>query len=251
MQWVLTADEFTHVWHNETGRDRRPHPIDLTPRGTAGSERARTALALDDRFPTNGDPDLTATIRFLARSDVTRITACGDELGGIGNPAGDQPNRHLAVAVAYGAWGAVLYSGPGQLTVHACHARSIGRYLVTAIRSGSSAPPNERRRVPAGSTPELRESRDTVLAPPTWIPTGSRGPAEQMRRSLRRPLDARGLLTVTMAPDDPMSPPPAHRTWLDITGDGRYLLNTGSDLVLTPIDEPGLATELLRLAGIS
>ena len=57
-------------------------------------------------------------------------------------------------------------------------------------------------------------------------------------------------LTVTVEPENPMSPPTRHRSWLDFTGDGRYLLTTSHELTLTPVTDEDFADQLLRLAQI-
>ncbi|MET8795320.1 ESX secretion-associated protein EspG [Nocardia sp. NPDC004568] len=233
MNWVFTPDEFGHIWQTETGLDRRPHPIDLAPRATVTTESAWAALALDSRFPPNGDADLTGTLRFLARTDVTRVTVFGDEFDGDRR----RPDPILALAVAFGNWGAVIRAYSGQVSVTACHARNIGKHLATAL--GPAGP---------GTLPAMREPREAVLCPDPGRPQPGR--AERLREILHRPIDARGFLTVAVAPEDPMSPPPVHRTWLDFTGDGRYLLAAGSHLALTPVGESDLAAELTRLARI-
>ncbi|WP_459550064.1 ESX secretion-associated protein EspG [Nocardia sp. X0981] len=237
MEWVFTPDEFGHVWQVETGLDRRPHPIDLAPAGTAATESARSALDLERRLPANGDPDLTGTLRFLARTDVTRITVFGDEFDGEQR----RPDPILAVGVAFGNWGAVIRAHSREIIVAACHARGVGKHLVRAL--GSVRP---------GTLPAMREPRAAVLCPDPgpWETGDAAGRAERLRKILHRPIDARGFLTVAIAPEDPMSPPPIHRTWLDFTDDGRYLLTAGSHLSLTPIDGAGLATELTRIARI-
>ncbi|WP_280459328.1 ESX secretion-associated protein EspG [Nocardia carnea] len=237
MEWVFTPDEFSYIWQTETGLDRRPHPIDLAPRATAATESARSALALEHRFPPNGDPDLTGTLRFLARTDVTRVTVFGDDFDGTGN-RGDPV---LAVAVGFGNWGALVRARNGEITLIACHARTVGKHLVATLGTAR-----------AGRLPAMREPRATVLCPEQG--PGAPGPAEirarRLREALHRPIDARGFFTITIAPENPMSPPPIHRTWLDFTGDGRYLLAAGADLSLTPVGDAGLAAELTRLARL-
>jgi len=74
--------------------------------------------------------------------------------------------------------------------------------------------------------------------------------ATRMRQALRRPIDARGYVTVTVLPEDAMSPPPVHRTWLDFSSDGRYLLAVGHDLTLAPASEDLLIQHLAGLARI-
>ncbi|MFI5715083.1 ESX secretion-associated protein EspG [Nocardia sp. NPDC051750] len=235
MEWAFTPDEFSYIWQTETGLDRRPHPIDLAPRATAATESARSALELERRFPPNGDPDLTGTLRFLARTDVTRVTVFGDDFDGEGRRC----DPVLAVAVGFGNWGALVRARSGEVTVIACHARTVGKHLVSTLGPAR-----------AGRLPAMREPRAAVLCPDQGAGATATAAirARRLRAALHRPIDARGFFTIAVAPDDPMSPPPIYRTWLDFTGDGRYLLAAGADFSLTPIGDSGLAAELTRLA---
>jgi hypothetical protein len=237
VRWRFTADEFTHLWAVETGNDRRPYPIDLAPRGTAVTESEQLALRLEERFPFNADAELTSTLRFLARSDVTTIAVFGDRFtGGV-----RQLDPVLALGAAFGEWGAVVAASPGTVTVVSCDAGSVVKHLLTAMGSR-----------PAGSLPQMREPRQAVLFPEPgrWQETDDSRRAKKLRLALRRPIDARGYLTVTVLPEEAMSPPPIHRTWLDFTGDGRYLLAVGHDLTLAPMDDARLTRHITRLARI-
>jgi hypothetical protein len=237
VRWVFTADEFTHVWETETGQDRRPYPIHLAPRGTVVTESARAALRLADRFPFNGDPDLTGALRFLARTDVTTITAFGDRY----RNGQQEPDPTMAVGVAFSDWGAAILARGDTVTVVSCHARTVAKHLLTAI---GSAPP--------GSLETMREPRQAVLYPDAgqWQETDHSRRAKRFRQLLRQPIDARGYVTITVLPEEPMSPPPQHRTWRDFTGDGRYLLTVGHDMVLTPVGDREFAAHITQLAEI-
>ncbi|MGF6886337.1 hypothetical protein ABIA39_000304 [Nocardia sp. GAS34] len=236
-QWSFTSDEFTHVWEVETGHDRRPYPLDLAPRGTTVTESEQAALGLADRFPFNGAPELTSTLRFLARTDVTTVSLFGDRFLD-GHP---QPDPILALGVTFGDWGAAAIATSEKVTVVSCKARNTIRHLVTAMGP-----------VPAGGLERMREPRQAVLFPPAdqWQETAEIRRATQLRQALRRPIDARGYITVTVLPDEVMSPPPVHRTWMDFTGDGRYLLAVGHELTLAPAGPDLLIHHLSGLARI-
>lgn len=237
MRWEFTADEFSHVWATETRLDRRPYPINLAPRGTVDTESAKAALKLDARFPFNGDPDLTGTLNFLARTDVTTISGFGDRY-----EKGERlPDPILVLGAAFAGSGAAILATTETVTVLSCPARSVAKCVVAALGSA-----------PAGKTGELREPRQAVLFPDPgqWQETEGRRRAHRFRQILRRPIDARGYFTITVRPEDPMAPPPQHRTWLDFTDDGRYLLTVGHDLTLTPVGGVELAKRLVRIAEI-
>nr|WP_198428468.1 ESX secretion-associated protein EspG [Nocardia bovistercoris] len=233
----MSPDEFTYAWSVETGLDRRPYPINMAHRGTVRSANDWDKLALAERFRRNRDPDLTGALTLCARGDVTTITVSGDRYAADGRP--EEPI--LAFGAAHLVWGTVLIAGPCDVTVIACHARRVPRHLVEAIGSA-----------PAGRLSAMREPREAVLRgdPPDWDRSEEAERAAVFRRTLHRPIDARGFITVTVAPDDPMSPPTRHRTWLDFTDDGRYLLSTSTDLSLTPVTDSAFDAQLKRLAAI-
>jgi len=236
-QWSYTNDEFTHIWTVETGHDRTPYPINLAPRGTTVTESEQAALRLTERFPFNADPELTSTLRFVARSDVTTISMFGDRFTG-GQP---QPDPIIGLGVVSGESGAAVLALPDRVTVVSCNSRTVAKHLVTAMGS-----------VPSGRLDRMREPRQAVLFPDPgqWQETDDSRRAARLRHALRRPIDARGYITVAVLPAEAMSPPPVHRTWLDFTGDGRYLLAAGHDLTLVPAGEDMLTQHLARLAQI-
>ncbi|MEU7630541.1 ESX secretion-associated protein EspG [Nocardia sp. NPDC049220] len=242
MKWVLTPDEFTHVWANETGLDRRPYPINIVPSATVRTESDYRALRLPQRFARQTDPDLAAALILCARGDATTITISGERSTAAHNNdiVGD-PDRILAFAAVVHNHAGILIATPDKVTVLMCHTRALGERLVQII--GSAQP---------GRLGPMREPQEAVLSPdhPEAVTTTSERGAARFRQTLRKPVDARGFITVTVEPDNPMSPPTRHRTWLDFTNDGRYLLATAHDLVLTPVSDEEFAAQLLRLAGV-
>ncbi|MGN2640916.1 ESX secretion-associated protein EspG [Nocardia takedensis] len=237
MKWVLSPDEFTYVWSVETGLDRRPYPINMAHRGTVRSENDWDKLGLVDRFGRNRDPDLTGALALCARGDVTTITVSGDRY----TADGRTEDPILAFGAAHLVWGTVIVAGPCDVTVIACHARRVSRHLVSAMGSA-----------PAGRLAPMREPREAVLETGRHALDRS-AEAERaavFRDTLHRPIDARGFITVTVAPEDPMSPPTRHRTWLDFSDDGRYLLTTSTDLTLVPVTDTALGSHLSRMAAI-
>ncbi|MBU3060752.1 ESX secretion-associated protein EspG [Nocardia sp. NEAU-G5] len=227
MQWVFTPDEFVHVWATETGLDYRPYPINgLRPTDTDARRPQRI----------NTDPDLTAALMLCARPDATTLTVSGER---------GEDELILAFAAVAQQHGVILVARAESMAVHLCHAQAVGERLVEVIGSA-----------PAGRRGAMREATDAVL---DQEPTadrdepGHRSPpdsAARFQRALRAPVDSRGIVTVTTAPNNPATPPTRHRTWLDVAGDGRYLLTTADQLVLTPVDDDAFADHLMRLAGL-
>ncbi|MGQ4596974.1 ESX secretion-associated protein EspG [Nocardia sp. R6R-6] len=241
MKWVLSPDEFTHVWTNETNLDRRPYPVNMVPAATVRTESEYRALRLPQRFARQADPDLAAALMLCARNDATTITVSGERGAGARDGNAGEAERILAFAAVVHNHAGILVAGPDKVTVLMCHARAVGERLVQIIGSAG-----------AGRLAPLREPQDAVLGPDRAEPFGTNGHrgAARFRQTLRKPVDGRGFITVTVQPDNPMSPPTRHRTWLDITGDGRYLLTTAHDLILTPVSDAEFAAQLLRLAHV-
>lgn len=238
MKWVLTPDEFAHVWATETDLDRRPYPLNMIPESAVGTESEHAALRLRSRYARNTDPDLTAAMLLCTRPDATTVTVSGQR-----HTAGE-PEQILAFAAVVHQHAGILIARPDAVTVTVCHARGLGERLVAEIGTA-----------PAGGSAAMRAPQRAVLDADDGhnggdITPGASSGAARFRRKLRSPVDGRGFITVTVAPDNPMSPPTRHRTWLDFTGDGRYLLVTAAELALTPVDDAEFAAHLMRLAGI-
>ncbi|MBF6357474.1 ESX secretion-associated protein EspG [Nocardia higoensis] len=236
MRWVLTPDEFTHVWESETNLDRRPYPVNMMPASLVRTEAEHAALRLPQRFARQADPDLAAALMLCARNDATTVTVSGERTFPGRNGSGE--NRVLIFAAVVHHHASILIASPEKMTVLMCHARTLGARLVQAI--GSAQP---------GRLGTMREPRDMVLGELTKGAPPGDGP-ERFRNTLRKPLDGRGFITVTVDPENPMSPPTRHCSWLDVAGDGRYLLTTSHDLILTPASDEDFAQHLLRLAHI-
>lgn len=222
MRWVLTPDEFVHFWATETGLDYRPYPVNaLVPDDNGGRRPYRR----------NTDPDLAAALLLCARSDATTLTVSGER--------GDN-ERIAAFAAVAQQHAAILVAQAESMAVLICHTQAVGDRLVEVIGSA-----------PAGRRATMREATDAVLdQDPPVAHQDPQTTAARFQRALRAPVDSRGIVTVTSAPHNPAPPPTRHRTWLDVAGDGRYLLTTADQLTLTPVDDDAFADHLMRLAGL-
>ncbi|MGN2635611.1 ESX secretion-associated protein EspG [Nocardia takedensis] len=238
MRWVFTPDEFTHVWESETSLDRRPYPINMMPAATVRTETEYAALRLPQRFANRADPELAAALALCAREDATTVTISGERVAGPLRGGEPVEQRILAFAAVVDKHAGILVADPDKVSVQLCHASELGERLVRVI--GTARP---------GGLGPMREPQTEVLSPGSGAPEGHRG-ARRFRETLRKPVDCRGFITVTVAPEDPMSPPTRHCTWLDFTGDGRYLLTTAHDLELIPVGDADFAGRLLHLARI-
>ncbi len=244
LKWVLTPDEFAHVWATETGLDYRPYPINaLIPAvpdlPAAGADHESSGVR--KHYIRNTDPDLTAALLLCSRPDATAFTVAGER--------GATAERILAFAAVAQQHAAILVARRESVVVQICQAQAVGRQLVQVIGSA-----------PAGRNATMREATDAVLDPDhilgpdlydaKVLDPELLDPIGRFQRTLRAPVDSRGIVTVTTAPNDSAPPPTRHRTWLDIAGDGRYLLTTAGQLTLTPVDDEAFAVQLLRLSGL-
>jgi len=272
VQWVLTPDEFVHVWATETGLDYRPYPVNaLLPAPSDAGPEVRGHLRR------NADSDLSAALLLCARADATTLTVSGER------SAGDA-ERILAFAAVAQQHAAILVARPESMVVLICHAQAVGERLVGVIgsapagRHGAMREPTDDvldwpaasgpeaaaerhhagpaggldRHSPAASGPEAAAERHHA-GPAGGLHRHSPDPstgAARFQRALRAPVDCRGIVTVTIAPHNPAPSPTRHRSWLDVAGDGRYLLTTADQLTLTPVDDEAFADHLLRLAGL-
>ncbi|MFD7846276.1 ESX secretion-associated protein EspG [Nocardia sp. NPDC059764] len=235
MKWILTPDEFATIWTRETDLERRPYPLDTSPAATEnpGGASRFGPLALGAPMPRHlrrTDPDLAAALALCARTDTTTVTLYGERT------ARPDARRILAFAAVGQQRAGILVSMPDAVTVSLCPAEHLGRELVEII---GSAPP--------GRLDTLREPQQAVLYPDA---AGAGEEADRFRRKLREPVDGRGFITVSVEPANPLAPPTRHRTWLDFSGDGRYLLTTAADLTLTPVTDEELAAQLVHLARV-
>ncbi|WP_254207231.1 ESX secretion-associated protein EspG [Nocardia alni] len=244
LKWVLTPDEFAHVWATETGLDYRPYPINamipvVPDLPAAGADHESSGVR--QHYVRNTDPDLTAALLLCARPDATALTVAGER--------GATAERIIAFAAVAQQHAAILVARRESVVVLICHSQAVGRQLVQVIGSA-----------PAGRNATMREATDAVLDPDhilgpdlydaRLLDPELLDPVVRFQRTLRAPVDSRGIVTVTTAPNDSSSPPTRHRTWLDVAGDGRYLLTTAGQLTLTPVDDEAFATQLLRLSGL-
>ncbi|MCP9622495.1 ESX secretion-associated protein EspG [Nocardia otitidiscaviarum] len=228
-KWLLTPEEFSLIWTRETRQDRRPYPLHTIPT----PETPDTAQRLRHRFLRRTDPELTAALMLCARSDATTVTLFGERTAG--------PAVRAFAAVAQQRAG-VLIGLPDAVSVMVCPAERLGRELVEAVGSA-----------PAGRLAPLREPQDAVLSDAgghRCAELETRGDAALFRRKLNEPVDGRGFITVSVDPANPLSPPTRHRTWLDFSDDGRYLLTTDADLTLTPVNDEDFAAALMHMARL-
>ncbi|MFC4377013.1 ESX secretion-associated protein EspG [Nocardia halotolerans] len=229
MGWTFTADEFAHVWRG-SGQDRMPFPLRVLESPRTEDEAARLRATLDERLP-GGDPDLAACLRIIAEPHA-RIVLVGG-----GHTPGSEI-RLLACAVFDHA--VLVVQEPGNRPDYGGHVRvSIGHSAGIGARVAACLPDAPPGREPAreAATEAVRDE-ETVIATHPAVP--------RIQRLLRRQHTAEGHIRIETGLDRPTAAPPVHYSWIDVAGDGRYLLRAGETVHVVPASTGQLATQLQR-----
>ncbi|WP_406237091.1 ESX secretion-associated protein EspG [Nocardia sp. NBC_01009] len=229
MGWTFTPDEFAHVWQ-ETKVDRHPYPIRIleTPRTERDADALRAQL--DERLPPGSDPDLTACLRILAQPH-TRIVA----IGGAHRPGTEI--RLLAGAIFDHAVLALQEPGTspdfgGRVRISIGHSAKLGARIAALL---PKTPPG---REPARAAPADTIRDEEIVA--------RRPAAPPIRRLLLKPHTAEGHIRIEARLDRAEPAPPIHYTWIDVEGDGRYLIKAGSTVHVVPASAEQLAAQLQK-----
>ncbi|WP_067475497.1 ESX secretion-associated protein EspG [Nocardia amamiensis] len=230
MDWTFTPDEFAHIWR-EADLDRHPYPLRIleTPRTEDEAEKLRSILA--ERLPHGRDPDLSACLRILAEPH-TRIVA----IGGAHRPGSEL--RLLAAAIYDRAVLAVQEPGSnpdfgGSVRVSIGHSAKLGQRIAALLP-----------KTPPGKEPPRVASGDAVRDQET-VPA-RRSAAPRIRKLLLEPHTAEGHIRIEPRLDRPAPPPPIHYTWIDVQGDGRYLIKAGDEVRITPASSEQIAAQLQK-----
>ncbi|WP_228002262.1 ESX secretion-associated protein EspG [Nocardia australiensis] len=235
MGWTFTPDEFAHVWR-ETQVDRHPYPIQILETPRTEHEASTLRIGLNERLPPGGDPDLSACLRILAQPH-TRIVA----IGGTHTPGSEI--RLLAGAIFDRA--VLAMQEPGTSPEFGGRVRlSIGHSNKLGARIAALLPNTPAGREPARAAPaDAIRDQETVVAPQPTAPP--------IRRLLLKPHTADGHIRIEPRLDRPDPPAPIHYTWIDVQGDGRYLIKAGDTVHIVPASAEQLAGQLQKRIPVS
>lgn len=230
MGWTFSADEFAHVWR-ESGQDRMPFPIRVLESPRTEYEAARLRAGLDHRLPGGGDPDLAACLRIIAAPHARIVL-----VGGAHTPGSEI--RLLACSVFDHA--VLVLQEPGTRPDYGGSVRvSIGHTAGIGARVAACLPDTPPGREPAreAETAAVRDE-ETVIATHPAVP--------RIQRLLRKPHTAEGHIRIETGLDRDTPAPPVHYSWIDVAGDGRYLLRAGETVHVVPAAAAQLAAQLQR-----
>ncbi|MEU1983303.1 ESX secretion-associated protein EspG [Nocardia sp. NPDC019395] len=224
MNWILTPDQFALAWERTVG-DRIPYPLAVRLSARDSAERTAQLPALRHWCDTTLDADLEAALRVLAGPEVS-VAVFGQD--GTGEPT----TRVLGASA--GHIGVVATQRPGgepdrggEIRIAAGAATSLPVRVISAL-PGAPAGSGERLRAPRAEV--LRDGRDRVTVPVS----GPAAPA-RIRVRLKQPRDSIGQLVVSVHRPT-RTDPFGVLCWIDIAGDGRYAIHTGTIVDIAAVD---------------
>lgn len=224
MNWILTPDQLALAWEQTVG-DRLPYPLAVRLSARDSAERTAQLPVLRQWCDTTLDADLEAALRVLAAPEVS-VSAFGQD--GAGSPA----TRVLGASA--GHIGVVATQRPGaerdrggDIRIMAGAATSLPVRVVAAL---PAAPVGSGARLRAPRAEVVRDGRDRVT-----VPVAGPTVATRIRQRLKLPRDGIGQLVVSVhrpARTDPFGV----LCWIDIAGDGRYAIHTGTMVDIAAVD---------------
>ncbi|MGB3772076.1 MAG: ESX secretion-associated protein EspG [Rhodococcus sp. (in: high G+C Gram-positive bacteria)] len=230
--WDLTSLEFS-VLLNNLGRDRVPFPFSWWAPVRTADELGVARRDAENRV---ADDSLADSVGLLHDQGGLHVTVCGTD-------ASDRRVRVRAAMSADGARAVVVHQDPGPspdrggaIHVAAVTARAVAATIAAALPLGKP-----------GALPASSVGRAELLAGPDSYLHGSAGDDDRHRVSsvLNGSRDGLGEVVLGRAVDvdGPLNVLEGWR-WVDVVGDGRYLL-TASDVVGIEPATPAAMTSAL------
>ncbi|GEM35272.1 hypothetical protein NN3_62790 [Nocardia neocaledoniensis NBRC 108232] len=228
MNWHLTPDQFALAWARTDG-DRIPYPLAVRASARDTAERAAKQPALDAWCARVLDADLSAALRVLAKPEI-RVEVSGRA------PA---PVRILGAVTGDVAVLAVQEPGSAEDRGGAVHVQvgSTKRFAAQVFSRLPAHPPGTGDRLSALADRVREDSRDLVTAP-----VAGPSDAARIRRLLQRARTGIGQILVGAGTSES---PTGVLSWIDVTGDGRYLVYAAHRVDIAPAT-PECAADWLR-----
>ncbi|MEV6432081.1 ESX secretion-associated protein EspG [Nocardia sp. NPDC051463] len=230
MSWTLTPDQFALAWSRTDG-DRIPYPLAIRLSARDTTERAAQLPALNRWCDRTLDADLEAALRLLARPTV-RVEVFGQRDDTSSEAAAIRPVRVLGVstgeiAVVAAQRPAATPDRGGDIRLFVGAAKNLSARVVSMLPENT---PGMISRMTAPQNRVKEDSRDLVTVPVAGPSTPSR-----MRRLLNRPREGIGQIVVSLRRADDELRPFGVLCWIDVVGDGRYVVRTGTDVDIVPV----------------
>jgi len=272
MTWTLTPDQFAAAWARADG-DRIPYPLAVRPSARDTFERAAQQPELDEWCERTLDADFEAALRVLARPSVLvevfgqHGTVTGQDPAEIGetshaiapppetepadltdrtDAADTRPVRVLGATsgniavVAAQRPGSVPERG-GTVRLYVGNPDNLAARIISVL---PECPPGGGTRLNAPLAKVRLDSRDLVTVPVSGPTTDAR-----IRRLLNRPRAGIGQIVVSARRRGGEAEPANLRPfgvlcWIDVGGDGRYAVRTGTDVHVAPVTAEAFGAHL-------
>ncbi|MFE3541894.1 ESX secretion-associated protein EspG [Nocardia sp. NPDC059177] len=230
MNWHFTPDQFALAWARTDG-DRIPYPLAVRASARDTLERAAQQPALDAWCARTVDADVSAALRVLAKPEI-RVEVCGRDTA---------PVRMLGAVSADIAVLAVQAPGSAEDRGDAVHVQvgSTKRFAAQVFSRLPGQRPGGLPRIGATAAKVREDSRDLVTAP-----VAGPSDAARIRKLLQRPRTGIGQILVAAGSDEK---PVGVLSWIDVAGDGRYLVHAAHHIDITPATADACVDWLRRL----
>lgn len=217
MNWHLTPDQFALAWARTDG-DRIPYPLAVRASARDTAERAAQQPALDAWCARVLDADLSAALRVLAKPEI-RVEVSGQAAA---------PVRILGAVTGDVAVLAVQEPGSAEDRGGTVHVQvgSTKRFAAQVFSRLPAHPPGTGDRLSALAARVREDSRDLVTAP-----VAGPSDAARIRRLLQRARTGIGQILVAAGNTET---PTGVLSWIDVTGDGRYLVHAAHRVDIAP-----------------
>jgi hypothetical protein len=232
MRWTLTPDEFDHAWR-DAGLGRFPYPLRVRTTARTVAERAAQVRALSHWYEGYRDDELAAALAVLAKPAV-RV-----EVFGVEDRSAVQTRL---LGCARGRTAVVVAQRPGpSADTGGDLAMCLAGVDTFAQRIADMFPAAE-----AGATAPMTAPRAEVQGgrPALIVPVRSGTVATRARNLLALPRTGTGEVTVAAGLDRPQASTTRSFGWIDVVGDGRYLVRTEPAVEIRPMSAADFTAEL-------
>ncbi|WP_406265321.1 ESX secretion-associated protein EspG [Nocardia sp. NBC_00881] len=266
VNWTLTPDQFALAWSRTDG-DRIPYPLAIRLSARDTGERAAQLPALSGWCDRVLDADLEAALRILAQPDL-RIEVFGQQRDPVPIPHEPGPRWDggpLAPPPTPEAEGGQAPSSParpvrilgaacGNIAVVAAQRPSATPDRGDAVRLFVGSPKSLAARVVStlpentpGTLPRLTALRAQVGEDSrglVTVPVAGPSPSARIRKLLKQPREGIGQIVVSARSGAGEPRPFGVLCWIDVVGDGRYAVRTGTDVDIVAVTAEGFAAHL-------
>ncbi|WP_241665854.1 ESX secretion-associated protein EspG [Prescottella subtropica] len=233
-RWRFTAAEFHTLW-TRLGRDRLPYPLRYTPTGFFEDDLDDQSRAAVAAVLPRVTEDLHRRLTVLAEPDIRIEVAGYTDLDGH-----DEEPVRMHAGIRGGVGVLAVQTGDGDVHLSGVVAAAIPAEIASSLP-----------RFAAGTRPALRFRRDEFDSGDGRLLTsvGSVGGRDAARVLLTRRRAGVGEITVFAgaAYDSRPTTDGASLHWVDVAGDGRYLLHGDPDVTVEPVTEARTTDRIARL----